>query len=369
MRILVDARLDWGSGIGRVVANTLPGVVRRLADARFDLLVAPDQAERARAALGAAANLRIVESDIRPFSVREQLELPRLASDYALTWFTNYWVPLRWRGRFVVTVHDMLHLEPRLFPSTRVRRIASARTFAKVRRDAAAVMFDSRFSEREFKRLIGAPTGRGTTIHLGGDHLDGPPLNWDWRGRPKRLLAVAAAKSHKNFGMVLEAWQRASVPDHWRLTIVTPDDRLRSSVDLARMAMHGGQIDLLRGLSDADLQDLYRQSAILLLPSLYEGFGLPLLEGMRAGVFCISSTADSLVEIAEGAFIRFVPGRDLPGWTKAIEEGCKLFDRPDFDLEPILRRNYERAGQYRWSDTADRVAAVMSDALASAQRH
>lgn len=325
------------------------------------MLVPVHHAVSAEQAFADTANLRIVTSAIVPFSSAEQVALPRHARGYDLTWFTNYWVPLAWRGRFVVTVHDMLHLLPDLLPASWPKRAVARQTFAKVRRDAAAVMFDSRFTERAFAQMVGAPRGHGVTVPLGGDHLDyGIPK--PVAARSRRLLVVAASKKHKNFALLFEAWRRARVAEGWALTVITPGEMLRSSVDIAAMAGQEGRIDIRRGVSNAELAQLYADSAILLMPSLYEGFGLPLLEGMLAGALCVSSAAGSMVEIAEGAFVPFVNGDDLDGWVGAIEQACAIIDRNEPDLQPLIEHNITRARRFRWDHTAEQVAAILDAA-------
>lgn len=364
--ILIDARVGWGSGIGRYVSNVVPLVAARMPDARFDVLVGSRDLSAAQAAL-AGANLRLVESDVAAFSLAEQWRLPRLASGYALTWFTNYWVPLRWPGRFVATVHDLMHLEPSIFPASFPKRRLAQATFAKVAHDATGVLFVSRFSQRVFERRFGAPA-RAAVTHLGIDHhgFSRQP-SATALGKQPRLLVVAAAKAHKNFAIVLEAWARARVAPHWTLTIVTPDDAgVRSMIDL-KLVGGPNRVERLRNVSDADLQQLYADSAVLLMPSLYEGFGLPMMEGMAAGMSCIAAPAEALVEIASGGAVDFVNGRDLVGWIAAIERMCASSDAGNTAIAAERLRNMTHAARFRWAATADRTTPLLQDVLATAQ--
>lgn len=359
MRVLVDARIGWGHGIGRVIANTVPRVAALQSSWTFDALVNPEDLERANSAFERAPNLRLISTPIRPFSLPEQTHLAGYARGYDLTWFTNYWVPLAWRAPFVVTVHDLLHLMPDLAPATRLNRQIARQTFEKIRRQARAIMFDSRFTQSEFGRLVGEPRV-GMTVPLGGDHLS---LACDGDDRKQKiLLAVAAPKRHKNFALLLEAWQDADVPPGWQLVLVAPSDPMRSTVDLDAMARDLGNVVVRRGISNGALAELFEQSAIVLTPSLYEGFGLPLLEGLLAGALCVSSTAGSLVEVAEGAFVQFVNGRDRVGWTAAIEKACETVETRSVDLASLRRHNRRCAGRYTWDRTAELVAEVLASA-------
>jgi len=359
VKLLVDARTGWGHGIGRVIVNTIPRVALLRPTWQVDVLVLPQDCAAARHAFDGVANLTVVECAVNPFSLGEQTKLARYARGYALTWFTNYWVPLGWSGAFVVTVHDMLHLIPHLFPASRSKRLLSRRTFSKIRRDARTIMFDSRFTEKAFTKLVGPPR-HGVTVQLGGDHLNYGQLS-PVRARSRRLLVVAAAKQHKNFNLLFVAWQAAQVASHWTLTVISPNSMMRSSVDLDAMS-ENTRVEIRRGVSNDELSALYADSAVLLMPSLYEGFGLPLLEGMLAGALCVSSNAGAMIEVAEGAFVQFVNGTDQLGWTKAIESVCAMIDEETVNTDMITRHNISCASRFQWDKTATQVVAVIENA-------
>lgn len=359
-KLLVDARLGWGSGIGRYIENMIPRVAALLPETALDVLVTDAHAQRATACFAQAGNVRIVSTSIQPFSAAEQVGLTRYARGCDLTWFTNYWVPFTWQGRFTVTVYDVLHLLPNLFPASLPKRWASRRAFTKVCRQAEAAFFISRFTRDEFHRTVGRP-GNGIVTQLGADHLLPDHLlpNGALPTKDKRLLVVATFKKHKNFITVLDAWKQAHVADYWRLTIVAPGGKLRSSVDMDAMTVGMRGVDVRRGVSDAELRDLYARTAILLAPSLYEGFGLPLLEAFAAGAYAVSSTAGSLVEIAEGADAALVNGLDVDGWIAAIERACARLDDGRIDAHAVARHNMAHAATFRWDDTARTTAATL----------
>jgi len=359
--ILVDARLPWGSGIGRYVRNIVPPVAARMPSAGFTLLVSPADAERATAIVASSTNITVRTTPIGPFSLREQVVLPRLAREYDLTWFTNYWVPLRWPGRFVTTVHDLIHLEPS-FPASTAKRIAAARTFAKVRRDAAHVVFDSRFSARVFDKYVGAPRA-ASVVHLGIDHAGTPDLPSPGQERGRTALAVAASKEHKNLPLLLSAWQEAQL-EGWQLTIVTPNDNLRSSIDLTEQAERTANVRILRGISDAELDALYASAGFVLVPSRYEGFGLPLLEAMRAGAPVVSSIAPSMVEVASGALIPFVDADDREGWVRAIRATAAECGPSTEWQQAVSDRNRAVAHSFTWNRAALLTAGILERALA-----
>lgn len=361
-KILIDARLGWGSGIGRYVSNTVPLVAGLLPHVKFDLFVGANDLAAANAVAARAPNVRPVISPLEPFSIGEQLRFPSRAKGYDLVWFTNYWVPLLFRGKHYTMVHDMLHLERDLFPASIPKRILSYLTFRHVAASASGISFLSRFSQREFERRF-TSQARSVVASCGIDHSDwalfdpqSPPT------KERRLLVVAAAKKHKNFRIAVDAFLRAQVSPEWRLTIVTPNDKLRSSIDLAHFSESGSRVDFRQGLSNEELRDLYGSTAILLMPSLYEGFGLPLAEGLQAGAICISSTAGSLIEVGQGADITFLNGNDLEAWVTAIETECRRFDEGRFD-QSVTIANMQHAGQFKWDNVAQKITGLLSEVL------
>ena len=359
MRLLIDARVGWGHGIGRVIANTVPRIAALHPEWSIGVLVGPADVTTAQHRFADQANVAVLNCPIVPFSLAEQIGLERYARGYDLTWFTNYWVPLGWRGRFVATVHDMLHLIPEYFPSSAAKRLLARRTFHKLRRDALAVVFVSRFTQREFTTMIGEPR-RAVVAHLGGDHLGfGDPVAPGQRQR--RLMVVAASKKHKNFALLIRAWQRADVGPGWTLTVISPGSALRSSVDVEALLGGDPRTEIVRGIPDDALSALYATSAILLMPSLYEGFGLPLLEGMLAGMSCVSANAGAMVEVGQGAMVHFVNGADEAGWTASIEAACAAFDRDDAGLDAVLANNAAQARRLTWDNTAARIAALLGE--------
>jgi len=360
-RILVDARLPWGSGIGRYVRNIVPRVAAHMAETQFTLLVSPDDVGQATVAVADCANVAITATPIGPFSLTEQIKLPALGREHDLAWFTSYWVPLGWRGRFVVTVHDIMHRDPR-FPASPLKRFAAARTFDKVRRDAAHVIFVSRFTRREFEARVGTPR-QGSVVHHGIDHVvcDLSVSTGDLP-RSRFGLIVSAIKEHKNLAIALEAWERAGLPD-WTLVIATPGDALRSSVDLNAQIARMTNVRVLRGITDAELYALYAEAGFVLVPSRYEGFGFPLLEAMRMGAPVVSSTADALVEVAAGALLPFVAAADREGWEQAIRRMGECCGPSDGWQTQVDRHNLEVASRYTWDRAAGQTAGILASVL------
>jgi len=350
MRLYVDARLPWGSGIGRYVASILPHMIAARPDWSFVLGVQPGNQHPDLQRVARADTVTLREIAIAPFSLQEQRQLQQAVGPHDLAWFTNYWVPFFWRRPFAVTVHDLLHLRADLYPAPAAKRLASRAMLANLRRRAAAVIFVSDFTRREFLRTSGAPR-RGRVIHHGADHFPAAEPPFD---KTHSALIVGAPKLHKNMALAIEAWAAAAPPDPWRLTVVSPGDKLRSSVPLGAAQE---TVVFRSGLSNAELARLYRQAAMVLFPTKYEGFGFPIIEAALNGSYILSSTAEALREVARDMEAVFLDPDDKAVWTAAIREMLQK-PLPSHD-RPEIRQNMAAAQSYRWSDAAQQTLEVL----------
>jgi glycosyltransferase involved in cell wall biosynthesis len=98
---------------------------------------------------------------------------------------------------------------------------------------------------------------------------------------------------------------------------------------------------------------LYAQARLLAMPSIYEGFGLPVAESMASGVPVVASDTSSLPEIAAGAAI-LVPPHDEAAWAEGI---AKVLENPA-TAEDMRRKGLERAAQFSWQRAAEETVAV-----------
>lgn len=352
MRLYVDARLPWGSGIGRYVASILPHMIAARPGWQFLIGVQEGNTHPELQRIAQSANVTVLPLLIAPFSRAEQTDLERRVGAHDLAWFTNYWVPLFWRGPVVATVHDLIHLRPALFPAPRLKRLASRLVFARLRRKARALIFVSDFTRNEFTQLIGAPRA-GRVIHHGADHFPATPVPF---AKTPTALMVGAPKFHKNMGLAIEAWREANPPAPWHLTVVSPGDELRSSVSLGAAA----QSVLFRSaISNAELAQLYREAAVVMFPTRYEGFGFPILEAALNGATILSSTAEALREVARDMEVTLLDPDDRAAWARAIRktvaEPLPTHDRPD------IARNLMAAQRYRWEDVARETIKVLTE--------
>jgi glycosyltransferase involved in cell wall biosynthesis len=284
--------------------------------------------------------------------VAEQLIMPLIVARRRLACLvSNYVVPVASPCRNVVIVHDMLY---RRFPDTMER---SKRLFWSVMIPltlwrSTVVATVSEFSASEIAHFHPA-TKRKLHVTVEGVRPSlanaGPAVRPEWlEGRPY-LICVATFGRHKNLELLIDAFCRVGVEqEELDLVIVgaarTPD-AMANRDELARSVtdrLSAGRIRFADHVSDEQLAYLYGNAEALVLPSLYEGFGLPVIEAQHFGCPVICSNRASLPEVAGDAALIFDPG-------KAGELDDKIVQLlSDDDLRQRLRAS-SRANVARYS--------------------
>ena len=238
----------------------------------------------------------------------------------------------------VVTVHDLQHLDhPELF--SRAERLFRARTHEGSARKADAVIVPSQFVRRRTIELLGLPPENVHAIAWGVDHERFRPGD---DTREQFLLYPARPWPHKNHARLFEAFAH-----------------LREERPELRLVLTGGGHEgrpvppgvEVRGLvSGEELASLYRRTACLVFPSLYEGFGQPPLEAMASGAPVAAANVPAVAEACGDAAALFDPTD--PEDIAAVVSG--VLDAP----ERFAAAGPKRARDFTWAETARRHEAV-----------
>ncbi|MCU0227047.1 MAG: glycosyltransferase family 4 protein [Bryobacterales bacterium] len=167
------------------------------------------------------------------------------------------------------------------------------------------------------------------------------------------FLYVGTNEPRKNLLTLVEAWRQLPAPQRPELWIV------------GRMREDGFQLPLLDGLRnlgmapDTALAPLYANALATMYPSVYEGFGLPVLEAMQCGSPVVVGDCPALRELATGAAILLPPDR-VPDWRDAMQRVVQ-----DAELRSTLRtRSLQRSAAFSWRSTAERTRLVYQEAIA-----
>jgi glycosyltransferase involved in cell wall biosynthesis len=287
----------------------------------------------------------------------EQLLLPRIAAEAGVELVHSLanTGPLRGGFRRVVTVHDLIH---RIHPEAHfgVLSLGMRILVSLAARRSDRVIADSESTRQDLVRLLGidparidvAPLGLGSTAPV--EPLPEAELRARHSlGERPLVLSVSAKRPHKNLVRLLEAL--ATIPEERRPALVVPGYPTPHEEELRLLASELGvadQVRLLGWVSAEELEGLYRAADVFVFPSLYEGFGMPVLEAMSRGVPVACSNRSSLPEIAGDAALLFDP--EQPGEIAAAIERL-LGDREE--AERLRRAARERAVRFTWRATAE----------------
>jgi glycosyltransferase involved in cell wall biosynthesis len=185
---------------------------------------------------------------------------------------------------------------------------------------------------------------------------------WLQLGLREVALSPGAKRPHKNLAAVLKAL--ALMPSGSRPLLVVPGYITPYEQELRELAAALGVSDDLRFvgyLSSEEMEGLYRLSSLVVVPSKYEGFGLPVLEAMVRGVPVVTSDRSSLPEVAGGAALLVSP--DDP---RAIADAIRqILDDPAV-ADRLRSAGLQRAADFSWEKTAELTAASYARALGSA---
>lgn len=275
------------------------------------------------------------------------------------TYYDPYFLKYLGKKPFVLTVHDMIHeLYPHDFPPQDLTVIQKKTLIER----ADAIVAISKNTRDDILRFTDAEPDRITVIYHGNPFES---LEQSLKSEPKYLkfekpfiLFVGKRQGYKNFEFFIHAMAPL----------------IKSNESLHVCCAGGGPFtlneqNLIRNLTlqskvhyiqpkDMLLKSLYLNAQAFVFPSLYEGFGLPILEAFSNGCPVILSNSSSLPEIAADAAFYFDPN-DLNSLTECIE--AVLSDRKSRD--ELIKKGYERLKFFSWEKTATKTKQIYEDVL------
>jgi glycosyltransferase involved in cell wall biosynthesis len=236
-------------------------------------------------------------------------------------------------------------------------------------RRSRRVIVPAESTRADLHRLLGTPRAKVDVVPQGARVPAEPPATAEAELRRRLelgdralVLSPSAKRPHKNLPRLFRAL--AAIEPERRPVLVVPGYPTPHEEQLRRLAGDLGIAELVRmppWLPASDLEGLYRAAACVVFPSLYEGFGLPVLEAMARGVPVACSNRSSLPEVAGDAALLFDP-EDTGAIRSAME---KLLTDPAL-ADRLRAAGRERAALFTWERTAELTVASYRRALASA---
>ncbi len=360
---VVDARTASARfpGIGRYTVNLLRALPGQL-QAGESIIYLCSRRQKGALALPDQDRLHWIEWNASPFGLRQQWQdrgiLRRVRASvyhspyYLMPYFTGI--------NTILTVYDLI---PQFFPgavSARARLLFRLATRLALRRASHTIAI-SEATRRDFLKAYGLAPGVISTVPLAAaPHFS--PAAAEEVAAMKRTLALPAPyvlyvgtdKPHKNLAALLQAWNMLGQSDRQGHQLVLAGHFAGRRIEaLARSASGPPQVRTITNVPEAHLRALYSGASLFVFPSLYEGFGLPVIEAMACGCAVACSNRSSLPEIVGEAGLLFDP--QAPAAIAAAISAL-LSDRAL--RQKLGALGLERAKGFSWQRTAAETVAL-----------
>lgn len=365
MRIGIDARALGWAGLGRYSRNLLKNMVKQAPrDVEF-VVFAPAVFGREFSEM---ARVKFVPVTASYYSLREQtIFLASLMQEKLdLMHFLHFNAPIFYKRPSVVTIHDLTRF---FFPAQkhkgRIHQWAYEIVFRSAINNSSKIITVSEHTRSDLVRYFpkaaektvmiyeGVDTGMfssGKSIELHkSENLDG------WGIKKPYLLFVGVWMTHKNLPRLLQAFKKVKEKGFAGSLVITGQGQAHH-VDVPALIKKEKMSDavILPGkIMDEDLPLLYQNAEALILPSLYEGFGLPALEAMACGTPVIASSVSSIPEILGDAAVYFDPY----SVDDMAEKISALIGDKQKQAELIVAGNLQ-VQKFRWEKCAQETLVV-----------
>jgi len=361
-----DLRRMHASGIGRYARSTFAALQREAPELHWTAVL---QSENDVAWVhDVAPTAKTVVSPAPQYSPAEMLRVPAAVGSLDI-WHSPHPFQLDAGRRASKLVLTLLDLIPVTHPATKYarRRRLAFREFVRLAcRRAHAMVSISSFTRSVFQQRLGVDASRVTVTHLAADAsrfaaTPSPALVSRFRktlGLPRHVvLYVGMVEPHKNVRVVVDALRLLRHRLDIGLAIVGSTSGSGAGRfagvhhaalrEYAEASSVGDRLHWLGGLSDEDLRLAYASASVVVQPSLVEGFGLTLLEGMASGVPVAASNIPVFREVAGDAVARFDPANPH-SVAQTLE---RVLSDPE-EASRLERAGRERAARFSWNATA-----------------
>ena len=269
----------------------------------------------------------------------------------------------------IATIHDLSHLHyPQFHPPERL--IYLDRYFPRSLQQATRLITVSQFVRQELINILGVAKERIITVYNGVDPVFRPYAAGEVLSVLHRhalvpdgyLLAVATFEPRKNLGRLTDAYGRLPIALRKKFPLILVGAHGWLTTDLERKLAafeRLGQLRQLGYISESELPFLYAGAHAFAYPSLYEGFGLPVLEAMASGVPVLTSNCSSLPEVAGDAALLIDP-EDVEGLTAGLE---RLLEDQAWRRQAV-EKGLRQAKCFSWKRCVEETVAVYREAIA-----
>ena len=356
--ITIDARKINDSGIGRYIRNLVPLIIEELSEYNFNLL--GDIQEMNSFIWTKNDNIRLINCKLKNYSISEQINLVKFIPKNTNLYFAPFYnIPIFYSGKIVTTVHDVAHLVRPEY--SLLKKIYAKLMLNFVQSKSAFILTVSEFSKNEILKYIKVKNKDKIKVIYNG-------IGNDWLHASKGLnpyikpylLYVGNIKPHKNLISLLNAFEliKDKIP-HDLVIIGRKEGFITGDYNVFQKAIQLEDRISFTGLIDDNmLKQFYSHTDALVFPTLYEGFGLPVIEAMACRCPVIASNIPSLLEIFDNKVLYFDPYN----YEDIADKIIKLLSDKELRKSQIAK-GFNKVKEFNWSKSAKSICEIFKQAL------
>lgn len=352
MKIAVDARMIKMSGIGTYIQNLMKNGCYNIAIGKKEEIEEFDR------------NIDVIEFNSPIYGIKEQLKFPykKLKKEKPdVLHVPHYNVPIFYKGKMVVTIHDLTHLIlPEFLPNKFAYIYAKIMIWIALKK-ATKVITVSQNTKNDILKMFKVNPDKIEVIYNGVGkefiHKKKQEVEYLYEKfkieRDKKIIMyVGNLKPHKNLERLLEAYAEIKNMSKTQLLLVGKAflnynvlEEKEKKLGIENNVIHTGIV------TQQELVDLYNLSDLFVFPSLYEGFGIPIIEALACGTPVICSNTSSMPEVG-GDVVTYIEPLNIKQIVKKIETELIKDKKTNTNVESWIK-------QFDWKENANRTKKIL----------
>ncbi len=359
MKIGIDVRLWTAGGVGRYIKNIVINLSKIDKKNNYVLFALSEDQEIIRKNVG--ENFKITVANIKPHSLKEQLEFPKILNKEKLdlVHFPYFSTPIFYKKPFVVTIHDLIyHHFASGESSTLPYWLFGFKMFSyrivinHAIGNAKKIIAVSEFTKKDIVKIMHVDPARIQVIYESAD--DFKLSNASENNLGEYFLYVGNIYPHKNSNVLVESFLKLKDKNLKLIFVGKEDSFYKKFKDKYSAEIKSGRIIILEKVDDKYLLSLYKNAIAFVRPSLMEGFSLPPIEALRLGTPVLVSDIPVHREILGDAAIYF----DLNNEMDLVSKMEFMLNLTTQDKEKLIKKSKEKLNKLSWESAAQQTLKV-----------